>query len=246
MKLFRGKKQKNREGEHSAPFIFSWKKTKNPSWLLGVFIAFSALVHGSGFYLFQVVYPAPVRVEPTPDRITILDPAYPATRSTIQRVKDRTVFLHPPSENSGVRVRLSDHAARLSPSFKKIQPAFLPPRDEHSRLPSPPDAGEPVPPAGEKLTFRLSPNLKKRGIAPWSILSDYLSESEVLPSLRINLRVLPDGKIGTASVQGVEIPDSARAEFNRAVESTLRFRPLRDGASENSEPGWIEIEPKQP
>ena len=235
---------KNNEGDDNdvVSFIFYWKKSHRATWNLIFFLLFSTLVHGSGFYLFQVVYPQPVRIEPTPDQITILDFSNPAVRSTIQRVKDRTVFLHPPSEGSNVRVKLSDHAARLTPFFIKEAPVFLPPIAKENLIPPPSDQEKLAAPEEAKIQLLLSPNLQKRGIAPWSILREYLKSAEGLPRIRVKLSVLPDGKIKRAEVSSEDIPDSDRTEFNRAVESTLRFRSLENSTS--TVQGWVEIRPE--
>ncbi len=232
---------RKRDENEVMPFIFYWKKSNRSTWNLVLFILFSTLIHGSGFYLFQVVYPQPVRIEPTPDHITILDFSNPAVRSTIQRAKDRTVFLHPPSENSNVRVKLSDHAVRLTPFFTKTEPTFLPPKIEKNLIPPPSGQEKFILPKEEKIKLLLSPNLQKRGIAPWSILREYLSSAEGLPRLKVKLTVLPDGKIRHAGVSTEDIPATARLEFNRAVESTLRFRPL-DNTTKTMQ-GWVEIQP---
>lgn len=225
------------------PFIFSWKNTTRSTWHLILFVLFSTLIHGSGFYLFQVVYPEPVRIEPTPNQITILDSSSPEVRSTIQRVKDRTVFLTPPSGDSSVRVQLRDHAVRLTPSFTKVAPVFLPPREKSSLVPPPSTQGKPAEPNEKKVELRLSPDLEKRGLAPWSILRDYLEQAEGIPRLKVNLIVLPDGKIEKAEIEGEDIPDDSREEFNQAVKSTLRFNAITSGNQTAPMQGWIEIHP---
>ena len=51
--------------------VFNWTREKRIWVHLTAFLLFSILIHGSGFYLFKVVYPSPVRVEPEPDGITV-------------------------------------------------------------------------------------------------------------------------------------------------------------------------------
>ncbi len=232
------------EDSDDAPFIFSWKKDHRSSWHLFLFILFSTLVHGSGFYLFQVVYPEPVRVEPTPDFVTILDFANPSVRSTIQKAKDRTIFLHAPSETADVRVRLNDHAVRLIPSFTKVRPVFLPPRDKRNLIPLPIKDGGSSTLGDGHIELHFSPELEKLGIAPWSIFRDYLGSAGDLPTLRVKLKVLPTGKVASAEIESQDIPDSAKNEFNRAVESTLRFRTFAADDKTKTIHGWVEIRPK--
>jgi hypothetical protein len=220
--------------------VFQWAREKR-TWLhIVAFLLFSIIVHGSGFYLFKVVYPSPVRVEPRPDAITILDTTNPAVRSVLQRISDRTIFLMPPSSQSEVRVRLEDHRVRFTPAFQRTEielkapplPAAIPGVIE----PLEPDfaasdAGTPA--AG--IRVKLDPSLVDRPIAPWSIMDDYLSTAVSLPLLRIDLEIAPDGGVRVTGVRA-ELEDSEKAELATVIESTLRFIPATA-----VETGWIEI-----
>ena len=108
-------------------FIFSWSKDRLGWLYLTAFTMFSFMIHGAGFYLFQVVYPAPTRVDPTMQSISILDESNPEVRSLFQRLTDRTVYLKAPSEQSDVRVRLQDYEVRFLPSFQSIKVEPIPP-----------------------------------------------------------------------------------------------------------------------
>jgi hypothetical protein len=220
--------------------VFQWAREKR-TWLhIIAFLLFSIIVHGSGFYLFKVVYPSPVRVEPRPDAITILDTTNPAVRSVLQRISDRTIFLLPPSSQSEVRVRLEDHRVRFTPAFQRTEielkapplPAAIPGVIE----PLEHDAGSPpggAPPGG--IRVKLAPSLVDRPVAPWSIMDDYLSTAESLPLLRIDLEIAPDGGVRVTGVRA-ELEDSEKAEVATVIESTLRFVPATE-----VETGWIEI-----
>jgi hypothetical protein len=230
--------------------VFQWAREKR-TWLhLTAFLLFSIIVHGSGFYLFKVVYPSPVRVEPRPDAITILDTTNPAVRSVLQRISDRTIFLMPPSSQSEVRVRLEDHRVRFTPAFQRTEielkapplPAAIPgvieplEPDTVAAPAGTPSGGAPpggAPPGG--IRVKLAPSLVDRPVAPWSIMNDYLSTAESLPLLRIDLKIAPDGGVRVTGVNA-ELEDSEKAELATVIESTLRFVPAA-----GVETGWIEI-----
>lgn len=218
--------------------VFQWTREKR-TWLhITAFLLFSIIVHGSGFYLFKVVYPSPVRVEPQPDAITILDSTNPAVRSVLQRFSDRTIFLLPPSSQSDVRVRLEEHRVRFTPAFQRTEldlkapplPVAIPGVIE----PLEPDrsvAGAPAP----GIPVKLDPSLVDRPIAPWSIMDDYLNTAVSMPLLRIDLEIAPDGRVRVTGVRA-ELDDSEKAELATVIESTLRFVPATA-----VETGWIEI-----
>ena len=225
--------------------VFQWAREKR-TWLhLTAFLLFSIIVHGSGFYLFKVVYPSPVRVEPRPDAITILDTTNPAVRSVLQRISDRTIFLLPPSSQSEVRVRLEDHRVRFTPAFQRTElelkspplPAAIPGVIEPLE-PDPGGSDADTPAAGAPaggIRVKLAPSLVDRPVAPWSIMNDYLSTAESLPLLRIDLEIAPDGGVRVTGVRA-ELEDSEKAELATVIESTLRFVPATA-----VETGWIEI-----
>lgn len=225
--------------------VFQWAREKRTRLHITAFLLFSIIVHGSGFYLFKVVYPSPVRVEARPDAITILDTANPAVRSVLQRISDRTIFLMPPSSQSEVRVRLEDHRVRFTPAFQRTElelkapllPAAIPgvieplePDHAASDASMPPGG---TPPGG--IRVKLDPSLVDRPIAPWSIMDDYLSTAVSLPLLRIDLEIAPDGGVRVTGVRA-ELEDSEKAELATVIESTLRFVPAT-----GVETGWIEI-----
>jgi hypothetical protein len=220
--------------------VFHWAREKG-TWLhVSAFLLFSILVHGSGFYLFKVVYPSPVRVEPRPHTITILDPSDTAVRSVLQRLSDRTIFLMPPSSQSEVRVRLEEHRVRFTPAFQRTElelrspplPAAIPGVIEPLETDSSASGAEA--PFGE-IPVKLAPSLVDRPVAPWSIMGDYLGTAVSLPLLRIDLEIAPDGRVRVTGV-AAELEDSEKAELATVIESTLRFVPA--AIVEN---GWIEI-----
>lgn len=216
--------------------VFNWTREKRIWVHLTAFLLFSVLIHGSGFYLFKVVYPSPVRVEPEPDGITVMKSDDPATRTVLQRLSDRTIFLMPPSAQAEERVRLESRRVRFTPAFQKTELALLPPA---STAPGP---GLPVPmPLSDPgqgmmaVQVKLDPALASRPLAPWSILHDYLALAEELPAARVTLEIAPDGAVKVGGVEAA-LEESEKRELATVIESTLRFLPSAGPAT-----GWIEL-----
>ncbi len=220
--------------------VFTWTKDKR-LWLhLTAFLIFSIIIHGSGFYLFKVVYPSPVRVETEPESLNILDPADPATRSVLQRLSDRTVFLAPPSDESDVRLRLEEQRVHFTPAFQNADLQPIPPESLRtgSGLPDPlpldrkPAITEAF---AESGPIRRDDQLVKRAYAPWSLFQDYLALAESLPKSRMRIEVAPGGEVKVAEHES-ELGELEKLELAEIVESTLRFVPAAEPVS-----GWIEL-----
>jgi len=216
--------------------VFNWTREKRIWVHLTAFLLFSILIHGSGFYLFKVVYPSPTRIEPEPDGITVMKSDDPATRTLLQRLSDRTIYLMPPSAQADERVRLEAHRVRFAPAFQKVEPALLPPA---STAPGP-GLPEPLPlsdpgPASSELRVKLDPTLASRPLAPWSILHDYLALAEELPAAKVTFEIAPDGGVKVDEVEAA-LEASEKRELATVIESTLRFVPA-DGPAR----GWIEL-----
>lgn len=218
--------------------VFLWAKDKRIWMHVLAFLAFSILIHGSGFYLFQVVYPAPVRVEPEPESIQLLDRSNPEVRAILQRVNDRTAFLKVPSEGTDARVRIEDHPVRFTPAFQRTEIPLVEP--EFSWIP--PGKLDPLPlsemtKVGGRTRVNLIPGeaLRNRSLAPWSLMREYFQLAETLPHLRIELEVSPEG-IPTVLEVDAELEAGAREELKQLVESLLRFVP-----GEDTDKGWIEV-----
>lgn len=214
--------------------VFNWTREKRIWIHLTAFLFFSILIHGSGFYLFKVVYPSPVRVEPEPDGITVMKSDDPATRSVLQRLADRTIFLMPPSAQAEERVRLESHRVRFTPAFQKTELALLPPA---SMAPGP-GWPEPLPLTDRAGTFafaKLDPALAGRPLAPWSILHDYLALAEEIPAARLTLEIAPGGGVKVTAVAAA-LDESGKRDLATVIESTLRFQPAPGTST-----GWIEL-----
>ena len=218
--------------------VFHWVREKRIWVHLTAFLFFSILIHGSGFYLFKVVYPSPVRVESEPDRITVMKSDDPSTRSVLQRLADRTIFLMPPSAQAEERVRLDSRQVRFTPAFQKTEPSLLPPA---SMAPGP-GWPEPLPLADRagasapaSVSVKLDPALAGRPLAPWSILHDYLALAEEIPAARLTLEIAPGGGVKVTAVEAA-LDESGKRDLATVIESTLRFQPAPGTAT-----GWIEL-----
>ena len=219
------------EEEDERGRTFYWARERGLWFYVTAFFIVSILIHGSGFYLFQVVYPSPVRKESDPEKIGILDISNPSVRTILQRVSDRTIYLKPASTGADVRVRLKDKPVRFTPAFQEAEMSLEPLR-YHWSIPGMikplSDSGGDGPVSGRpvsgRLTVRLSETLRERGIAPWSIMKDYFEMAEALPSLRFEVKVSPEGNVEIASIDS-ELEVEEEEALRTLVESTLRFNP---------------------
>lgn len=213
--------------------VFEWSRGRNHFLVLSGFLAFSLLIHGAGFYLFRVAYPPPERVDPDTDRLVVLDPSEPAVRRLLQVAADRSLFLSPPSRDSGVRTSIEDGIVRFAPANEIATPeiftakfAWMPPPDISFA-----DSRSDYEAVESAVMIELGVELDGREIAPWSILRDYLDGVENLPNLRADIVVGEDGLVSVESIEG-----PVGEGFPQALESTLRFLPAGEISS-----GWIEI-----
>lgn len=206
--------------------VFNWTRNRGPLFHMMGFVFFSLIIHSAGFYLFQVVYPPPVRLEPEGESVTMMDPGDPAVRALLKRVEDRTVFLFPPSTRAGVRIGADDIDVRFTPSFQNTQLDPVPPAydwDLPPVLKAPLEVGE-LPAAPTGIEISRSGDIANRAIAPWSIMRDYLERADWLPDLAISLEASPEGIVIVTRVEG-ELQPGEKEELKQVVESTLRFVP---------------------
>ncbi len=202
---------------------------------LTAFMIFSITIHGAGFYLFKVVYPTPTRVEPTMHSVSVLDEMDPQVRSLFQRLKDRTVYLKLPSEQSDVRIRLEDYEVRFTPSFQSAAVEPLEPVFPWSLEFKAPPVVELPEISKEVSAMNFDDDLKGRGVAPWSILNDYLSRADSVPAFRARLEVSEQGAVKVIGIEA-EMEEASRGELIEVIESTLRFLP-----AEQPTTGWMDV-----
>src|SRR5436190_4442899 len=56
------------------PLLFTWDSPRGQRMTLAAFLVLSLVAHALCFYVFQIVYPAPVALLPPPARITFIAP----------------------------------------------------------------------------------------------------------------------------------------------------------------------------
>lgn len=222
--------------------VFNWTRNRGPLVHLIGFIVFSVMIHSAGFYLFQVVYPPPVRIEPEGESVTVMDPADPGVRELLERVEDRTVFLFPPSSRSGALPGVNEIEVRFTPSFQATQVEPVPPDYDWDLPPAiqiPPLPSQ-VPAITSRIEISRSGAIAGRTLAPWSIFHEYLERAEQLPELTITLVAAREGTVSVSDVSGDLAPTDLDG-IRQVVESTLRFLP-----DESESPGSIRIRSSAP
>src|SRR5215216_1474866 len=120
------------------PLLFSWDSARRRRMTLAVFVLLSLMAHAMCFYLFQIVYPAPVALLPPPARVTFITP---------DSEKGRTLLRWIDAEDPGVAFTTHPApGARLGalpktehlPSYSTVEPILkeLPPLKPDLRIPS--------------------------------------------------------------------------------------------------------------
>jgi len=123
--------------------VFSWRRRPPGGFWLWGFLVLSLLLHASGFYLFQVVYPSSGRLEPFPARVLILDNKNAANGTLLQELNDRLVFLQPASTDSESRKSIDDFTVSFRPSFANRTPPFRKPTLKKEESNTPPEKVSP-------------------------------------------------------------------------------------------------------
>ena len=120
------------------PLLFTWDSPRGQRTTLAAFLVLSLVAHALCFYVFQIVYPAPVALLPPPARITFIAPDSEEGRTLLRWIdaEDPAVAFttHPAP---GARLGLLPKAEHL-PSYSTIQPILkeLPPLKPDLRVPS--------------------------------------------------------------------------------------------------------------
>lgn len=118
--------------------LFSWDSSRRQITMLAIFLVLSLLAHAVCFYLFQIVYPAPVALLPPPARVTFITPDSEEGRTLLRWVdaEDPAVAFttQPPP---GARLDALPKTEHLA-SYFSIQPILkeLPPLKTNLRIPS--------------------------------------------------------------------------------------------------------------
>jgi len=120
------------------PLLFSWDSARHRRTTLAAFVLLSLMAHAMCFYLFQIVYPAPVALLPPPARVTFITADSEEGRTLLRWIdaEDPGVAFttHPaPGERLGALPK-TEHL----PSYSTVAPILkgLPPLKPDLRIPS--------------------------------------------------------------------------------------------------------------
>lgn len=106
------------------PLIFGWRMPVREGrsllfWLLMVVLGMAGF-----FYLFQVVYPQSQRFTPAPQQVLVLNPADPAARAVMSKMRDRDFMILPSDAEAAIGPELDDMVPLFHPSFEKHEMAL--------------------------------------------------------------------------------------------------------------------------
>ena len=187
------------------PLLFGWDSPRQRRTMLAAFLVLSLMAHALCFYIFQIVYPAPVALLPPPGRVTFIAPDSEEGRTLLRWIdaEDPAVaFTTDPAP--GARLGALPKTEHL-PSYSTVEPILkeLPPLKADLRIPSsrPPGAVQSIPrrtaPArGTSRTYiSFSQELDQFG-APTVPQSGFaLSTEETPQTLRFRVAVNDLGEI---------------------------------------------------
>ena len=178
------------------PLLFVWDSPRRRRTTLAAFLVLSLMAHALCFYVFQIVYPAPVALLPPPARVTFIAPHSEEGRTLLRWIdaEDPAVaFTTDPAP--GTRLGALPKTEHL-PSYSTLEPILkeLPPAKPDLRIPSS------RPPSAVKSVSRTT-------TLPKGVSKTYISFSQELE------------EFGTPSV-----PQSGFRTSNEETPETLRFR----------------------
>jgi len=120
------------------PLLFGWDSPRWRRTTLATFLVLSLMAHALCFYVFQIVYPAPVALLPPPGRVTFITPNSEEGRTLLRWIdaEDPAVaFTTDPAP--GARLGVLPKTEHL-PSYSTVEPVLmeLPPLKPDLRIPS--------------------------------------------------------------------------------------------------------------
>ena len=178
------------------PLLFGWDSPRRRRTTLATFLVLSLMAHALCFYVFQIVYPAPVALLPPPGRVTFIVPQSEEGRTLLRWIdaEDPAVaFTTDPAP--GARLGALPKTEHL-PSYSTVEPILkeLPPLKPDLRIPSS------RPPGAVKFISRTTPS-------PRGASRTYISFSKEFD------------QFGAPTV-----PQSGFGTSNEETPETLRFR----------------------
>ncbi len=187
------------------PLLFGWDSPRGRKTTLATFLVLSLMAHAFCFYVFQIVYPAPVALLPPPGRVTFIASHSEEGRTLLRWIdaEDPAVAFttHPAP---GARVGALPRTEHL-PSYSTLKPILkeLPPLQPDLRVPSsrPPSAVHSITrkTASARGTARtyisFSKELDQFGAPTMSQSRFATSNEETLETLRFRVAVNDLGEI---------------------------------------------------
>lgn len=187
------------------PLLFGWDSSRRRRTALATFLVLSLMAHALCFYVFQIVYPAPVALLPPPGRVMFIAPQSEEGRTLLRWIdaEDPAVaFTTDPAP--GARLGALPKTEHL-PSYSRVEPILkeLPPLKADLRIPSsrPPGAVRTIsrttngPRAGSRTYISFSKELDQFG-APTVPQSGFATSNEETPeTLRFRVAVNDLGEI---------------------------------------------------
>ena len=187
------------------PLLFGWDSPRRRRTALAAFLVLSLMAHALCFYVFQIVYPAPVALLPPPGRVMFIAPQSEEGRTLLRWIdaEDPAVaFTTDPAP--GARLGALPKTEHL-PSYSRVEPILkeLPPLKADLRIPSsrPPGAVRTIsrttngPRAGSRTYISFSKELDQFG-APTVPQSGFPTSNEETPeTLRFRVAVNDLGEI---------------------------------------------------
>lgn len=187
------------------PLLFSWDSPRGRKTALGSFLVLSLVAHALCFYVFKIVYPAPVAVMPPPARVTFIALDSDEGRTLLHWIDAEDpalafTTLPPP----GARLRALPTAEHV-PSYSALEPILkdLPALKPDLRIPSsrPPGAVHSLsrkpPPAiaSGRTSISFSKDLDQFGAPSLPQARFVASNKETPETLRFRVAVNEFGEI---------------------------------------------------
>jgi len=101
--------------------IFGWRLPRQEGRSLAFWMLMVVLGMAGFFYLFQVVYPQSQRFTPAPQQVIVLNPADPAARAVMSKMRDRDFMVLPSDAEANSGPELDTMVPLFHPSFEKHQ-----------------------------------------------------------------------------------------------------------------------------
>ncbi len=187
------------------PLLFSWDSPRGQKTVLASFVVLSLVAHALCFYVFQIVYPAPVAVLPPPARVTFMALDSDEGRTLLHWIDAEDpalafTTLPPP----GAKLRALPTAEHV-PSYSSLEPTLkdLPALKPDLRIPSsrPPGAVSSLrrktatAMASGKTSITFSENFDRLGVPSLPPSRFVASNKEAPETLRFRVAVNELGEI---------------------------------------------------